>query len=154
MPSAPAVEEVEEAMLWGSGGGCSFQEFRSPLPASCLRPPNVGLVGEKFGCGSGTPGAAPRRPPARPARRLLPLPGPQRPPGARPGRCAGGGPGSGRGAAAREPSRAAQSAGARGSDRRRGGGAGLRGGRPYLGRRGAEVAPGAEGGQVQFPAVC
>lgn len=30
----------------------SFQELRSPLPALPLRPPNVGLLGEKFGGGS------------------------------------------------------------------------------------------------------
>lgn len=65
MPSAPAAEEVEEAMLWGSGGGgCSFQESRSPLPASCLRPPNVGLLGGKvrLRLGNASRGPAPPAP--------------------------------------------------------------------------------------------
>ena len=59
---APAGDkEAEEAMLWSGGG--SFQKLRSPLPALLLRPPNVRPLGEKFGGGSGTPSAAPRRPP-------------------------------------------------------------------------------------------
>lgn len=45
-----------------SGGG-SFQKLRSPLPAPLLRPPDVRPLAEKFGGGSGTPSAAPRRPP-------------------------------------------------------------------------------------------
>lgn len=65
----------------GGGGGHVVGPPRllpgTPLspPLSVLLPLNVGLLGEKFGCGSGTPSAAPRRP------ALLP------PPAAAPARC-------------------------------------------------------------------
>lgn len=135
------------------------------LPGTPLSPPRpaapapkCGTSGKKFGCGSATPSAVPRRPPRG---CLLPLLCPPRQPGARRGRCAGGGPrlrwrrgaGPTRSPPAALPGEHAQSAGAWGSARLRTREQGPRAGGALPGeersrgssRKGGRASPGSRG---------
>ena len=141
-------------MLWSGGG--SFQKLRSPLPAPLLRPPNVRPLGEKFGGGSGTPSATPRRPPraASPPPAVSAAPA-RCPPGAG-ARGAGPAQVEARGGRARSPlaarPRRACPVGRRwGSERRPGGGGGGgRWGAPHLGSGGRRELRGGREGRSCF----